>query len=82
MIQFPKNPEDREMLHRSLIMINNECPQLAEWLEKSQFQLAELNRTERDEVVFRWRQGAEQLLDDLIKSISNSKAIYEHSKKA
>ena len=73
-------PKDKEPLLRTLADlhdINNNRVFFTEWLKSECKRLETLNRSERDELQFRWRQGAIQVLYVLIEETGQAKQRYQ-----
>lgn len=80
MISLPKDKKISEHLYHSLVSVKNQHPAISDWLKSELERIDKATAIEKDEVQLRWKQGARQLLDDLIKSISNSREILEAMK--
>lgn len=57
--------------------INNNKKYFMEWLKSECKRLERLNRSERDELQFRWRQGAVQVLGVMIAEIERAKETFK-----
>jgi hypothetical protein len=79
-IQLPKDPRKKEEVLRTLLSLKNQSPWVYDWLRENLARIDTLNATERDDVIFRQRQGARQGLDDIIKAMENSKDALTRAK--
>ena len=81
MIDYPKNitPEEKMRLARALFHIGHltETTPAVEWLGQELARLDRLNRTERDEVALRHRQGACHVIDGLLVMIAESRDKFD-----
>lgn len=77
MISLPKEKEPLLRTLADLHDINNNRVFFTEWLKAECKRLESLNRSERDELQFRWRQGAIQVLHTLIEETGKAKQRYQ-----
>ena len=80
MIQLPKDPRKKEEVLRTLLSLKNQSPWVYDWFKENRERIDTLNSIERDDVVFRQRQGARQGLDDIIKAMESSKDALTRAK--
>lgn len=76
MISLPKNREVLKKVLADLHNIDNNRVFFIEWLKSESGRLEELNRTEREDIQLRWRQGAIQTLSTLISELGQAKETY------
>lgn len=77
MISLPKEKEPLLRTLADLHDINNNRVFYTEWLKSECKRLESLNRSERDELQVRWRQGAIQVLHTLIEETGQAKQRYQ-----
>ena len=81
MLRLPREPGELMSLLSSLVRLtlgNDDFKkELRAWLDSENKRIAKRNTMARDDITFRWNQGACQLLEDLFEIIDTSREIRE-----
>lgn len=81
MIDYPKNAttEEKMVLARALFHINHfpETKPIVDWLKNELHRMDKLNRTERDDINNKHRQGACQAISKLLSMVAESRDMFD-----
>lgn len=75
MINLPEDTQRLQRLTREMIALKSMY--FFEWLQCERARLTAENRETRDEIDFRWSQGAAQVLSELAELIADSRELAE-----
>lgn len=79
MLRLPEVPQSAEKLLMAFVRLgsDDDYNEVYELILNGLHALEKVNRSEKDEIVFRWNQGAIQVLEDLIRYTREARTLVE-----